>query len=245
MRYLLSLLLCASCFAVDSGEVRKNDNGLVGRWLVPGHQTGNGGVPSKVLDAYRFHNDGTVAGGATYGLTGGRAAMAFNGSSQYVDLGSNQPLSGLMSISLWVNPSSSAGTGPYVISNNNTINKNLYYLQVSSVGHIVYGWRYDNSGIQKSVTVLAAVTPDKWSHVVAVTNPADGTGQLWVNGIKVNDSSVTPYSIGTIQTPIRFGAHSWDPVGEFFKGSLADICIYNRVLSAAEIKALYQQGLPQ
>ena len=72
-----------------------------------------------------------------------------------------------------------------------------------------------------------------WAHVVLTYD--SGLCSLYVNGQLVATKSQTP-NTGT--TNFFFGQHLVN-AGIFFVGSIDDVCIYNRALSAAEVKFLY------
>jgi hypothetical protein len=83
-----------------------------------------------------------------------------------------------------------------------------------------------------SVPGSSAVPLNTWTHLATTW---DGqTARLFVNGTQVASTAVS----GTMKTsnnPLRFGGNTVWP--EWFKGSLDEIRIYNRALSAQEIQA--------
>jgi hypothetical protein len=111
-------------------------------------------------------------------------------------------------------------------------------------GELVYGlWAGDDSssnppyviiyiGGHRWVNGTAALPVNTWSHVAGTY---DGTTlRLYVNGTQVTSKAVTG-SIVSSTGPLRIGGNSiW---GEYFRGRIDEVRIYNRALSAPEIQA--------
>jgi hypothetical protein len=112
-------------------------------------------------------------------------------------------------------------------------------------GFSAWGYNNGNPPISNNWT---GTMPDKgkWYHVVSTRD--NSSIKLYVNGLLVANNSTTTATNAT--TPIyssnsygTFGARQNGPTSanysEFLKGSLDDIHIYNRAITAAEVKALY------
>ncbi len=79
-----------------------------------------------------------------------------------------------------------------------------------------------------------------WYHVVGTY---DGTeSALWVNGVR--EASATPgFDLDYDTTPVFIGTTgTWKPYLCMFSGVISEPSIYNRPLSAAEIKEIYDAG---
>ena len=88
------------------------------------------------------------------------------------------------------------------------------------------------------------MTEREWPHVVAVN---DGTGDasgmhLYLDGVEI--TIVTGDTLGSnsilINQTVNIGAATGN--GQYFTGKIDDARIYNRALTAAEIKQLYKLG---
>jgi hypothetical protein len=81
------------------------------------------------------------------------------------------------------------------------------------------------------VTGTAAVPQNTWTHLAATHDGA--TLRLYVNGVQAASQAVT----GTIRTSsgaLSIGGNAvW---GEYFRGRLDEVRVYNRALSAAEVQ---------
>ena len=92
------------------------------------------------------------------------------------------------------------------------------------------------------VTGNTTLTANTWYHVVLVRSGSSGawTAQLFVNGASDGTATTATNPNGTNQTTAigQMGAQAT----AFFKGSIDDVRIYNRVLTVAEVKRLYNIG---
>jgi hypothetical protein len=79
-----------------------------------------------------------------------------------------------------------------------------------------------------------------WTHLAATY---DGRIlRVYVNGTQVGSITTSGGNLGTSTGALRIGGNTiW---GEFFNGTIDDVRIYNRALSAAEINNLKNLVLP-
>ena len=145
------------------------------------------------------------------------------------------------SVSFWLKPNVLAGVGTFVAK-----------IAIS----LADGWRFHNNsgntvrffvretgGDDTNTYVSATMTAGKWTHVVGVVNRSNNTVYLYFDGVSVgtpaNISGVGDLS--TTGTNLHIGSYRVAS-GDYANGSLDDVRIYNRVLSAGEVQKLYQMG---
>src|SRR3989338_7463215 len=95
-------------------------------------------------------------------------------------------------------------------------------------------------------SVAGAITSNVWTHVAATFNTSDQLAHLYINGSEVSGA----YDSGSnLPIPNASSAFTWKigSIGDvqafdFWYGKLDDVRIYNRALSADEIKRLYRIG---
>jgi hypothetical protein len=204
-------------------------------------------------------NNGTVTGATLTADRNGSAdkAYSFDGVNDDIRVGS---LSGnprnQMTISAWVyNLDSSTGrrtiirkdsingANPIVIGPVRKMDWGLYLSDDKKIYFDVFPESgAGQSGTQHSLSspTLDSAPFDQWSHIIAVY---DGVKMhLYLNGGKMAEKNAT----GLITNgSFSFNIGSIDRVHEFANGSLDDIRIYNRALSAGEVKALYEFEKPK
>ena len=191
------------------------------------------GTGSSVTDLSGKGNVGTLAG-TTWSSTGrfGKS-LYFNGSSSRVTIKDSPSLdvSGAMTLAAWVYPTV-AMTGNQVVIVKERPGSNAYHLHASGAtsGRVLTGIFTTTPNQLWSAAPIAA---NRWTHLAATY---DGAMQrLFVNGVQVA-SRAQRGAIATSGNPLRIGA---DGVrGEYFRGRIDEVRIYNRALSSTEIQAI-------
>jgi hypothetical protein len=170
-------------------------------------------------------NTGTLTNGPTW-VAGrvGSGALNFDGSNDVVTMPSDVLGTGNITISAWVYPESFGGGSSARIAGNGQT-----YLKVGS-----FGSRFNFTSNAGAVVLNAAdnsVVLNSWTHV-AVTRQSDGTANIYINGVlSKTGASGTPVA-GSNFTISNSSGVAWD-------GSIDEVRLYNRVLSAQEISDIY------
>jgi fibronectin type 3 domain-containing protein len=218
----LFVLLAALVAMVSSGGAPAAPTGLVAAYAF------DEGSGSNITDASGNGNNGTVAN-VTWVTTGKYGnAIQFNGTSTLVTIPDTAALhlTTAMTLEAWVNPSTVSSAWRDVIYKGN----DNYYLEATSTnaskpdGGLIAGGSYaDAFG-------TAALAANTWSFL---TETYDGTTlRLYVNGTQVASTAHTG-SITTSTNPLQIGGDSI--YGQFFKGMIDNVRIYNTALTAAQI----------
>jgi hypothetical protein len=244
----LLLLLTLSAFAqtprIPPPE-SVNRNGLVGRWLVPGYQTGNGLTPTKAMDASGNGNHGTTSGSPNYGVIYSRPAMTFNGSSQYVTLSSTPLPAGTatptnFTIAAWVYFSAISGTKQGRIfnqlSSDSIANQNIAFF-VNTNSKLYYDVFPPSGGYLISPE---AVVVGRWYHLAITRNGSSRA--MYVNGVAVASDTAAETYEGLFDVNVarigNLGTANEHPL----IGYVTDLRIYSRSLPASAISA-FSRGL--
>jgi hypothetical protein len=170
-------------------------------------------------------------------------AMKFNGVSSYVDTGLKTNLGQKATVSMWVNFNQLRGV------DRDTIIGSRYYVdnEFSLDQHGgVTGYLYFTVGNGKYANfIIPNFRAKNWYYVTLVYDSAQSACndkvKFYVSGSLVNNNSCTGITTESLQTTsnLRIGFGSSYNV---FNGSIDDVRVYNRALSAAEVKQLYNQG---
>jgi len=215
----------ASAITVKSPDsAAGGSSGLV---LALGFDEGSG---STARDSSGLASNGVLRNASwTTGKFGN--AVQFDGVSSWVsvpDSVSLNPTAGL-TLQAWVLPAAAMGNWSQAIVKEKSGGA-TYYLAASThwavpVGGVTIG------GAETMVRGPTAIPPGTWSHI-ALTY--DGASQrLYVNGREVASRAQSGRPDAG-SGPLRIGGNSvW---GEYFKGALDEIRVYNRALSATEIQ---------
>jgi hypothetical protein len=158
----------------------------------------------------------------------------FTGSNSYITYPTTiQPTNALGSeaVSAWVYPTS-------VAVREDIVNAYGAYLSLQNSGEICL---YQSGASSSFVCSSSAIPTNKWSFVAATYTKSSGAISLYINGQGAGSSSV-----GSSPTDIAGGAVgvcAYCGYADYFPGSIADVQIYSAALSAAQIQALYQEGI--
>jgi Concanavalin A-like lectin/glucanases superfamily/Domain of unknown function (DUF1929)/Bacterial Ig domain/Kelch motif/Galactose oxidase, central domain len=192
----------------------------------------NEGAGVLTLDSSGQANTGTLAG-ATWTPNGKfGSALSFNGIDAWVTVAdaASLDLRSEITIEAWVNPASSSGTRTIVMKEAPSGLAYALYSAVSGQRPVGYAHtRKDNS-----VAGPSALPPNTWTHV---TFTYDGsTLRLYMNGSLVRSNNTNgganPLMI-TSSGALRIGGNA--VFGEYFRGTIDEIRIYDHALSPADI----------
>jgi len=164
----------------------------------------------------------------------GQYALDFDGSNDYVDCGNNaaiNPTSGIAA-SAWVFPASSSSVQVWVIARDD-----------ATLGRaFAFGPRFNSDSklwlqINGASTLIgnSAVAKNTWSHVAFSGRPSSGY-VIYLNGIADGTASWTAPASTTGSTTI--GSRTYAGSNGYFTGRIDDAAIYNRALTAGEIRTL-------
>ncbi len=211
-------------------QVSAPSSGLVGYW---NFDEGSGTVAN---DSSGNGNTGTI-NGATW-TTGkvGSGALSFDGTSSYVSLGSSASLSGITypySISLWFKSSTNQSKILFSFDTNDASSDQAILLANSSGGNnqwIIAGNKYAN--VYPTINNLS---DGQW-HNVVVERDSSNNALIYVDGNNFSTNNTSAYSVSNMVIGGR-GAGTYP-----FNGSIDEIRIYNRTLSASEVSNIYNEG---
>ncbi len=175
-------------------------------------------------DMSGYDNHGSVFGAATPpAATPGALGYVFDGVDDYVDALNNESLNfTTFTISIWVKPVS-------LIGSIGVIGNNAYILKTT--GDEI---RLTTPSISDLTSSGALLSVNEWNHII-VTFIVNGTTYFYSNGKLISSTAS-----GLINFPtdnLRLGTVS----DTDFNGSIDEVRIYNRALSATEIKRLYER----
>ena len=192
----------------------------------------------------------TLASGVAKGVAGAipgdpSTGFTFNGTSTGIGY-TNQLISppNVFSLETWFKTNSLTGGKLIGFGSKQTGNSSSYDRQVylDNAGHLTFGV-YNVSA--QVVTSPGTYRDNKWHHVVASLGP-DGM-KLYVDGALIGQKATVTYGQGGYWGYWRIGGDAlsgWpsQPSSNYFKGSLDEVAIYHRALSATEVNAAYAAG---
>ena len=220
--------------------------GLIGHWTFDGRDYTASSTTGNTYFTDRSGNGIDLIGILNATVTPGVIGQAafFDGSDDVLTAGAESHTNiTVMTVAAWIKPTTvNVATGGYILSRSSGgVDWGLY----KTAARPGFAVDFDVTNMACE-TANGTLVPNKWQHVVATW---DGTGNcstgvtLYVNGApaaqsgSVNGADAISYVAGLVVAigDLAAGANN-------FPGAIDDVRVYNRVLSAEEVKRLYHIG---
>ena len=209
------------------------DYGLVGSWGL------NEGSGNTAYDASGNGNDGTLTNDPHWTKGKEGKALQFDGTNDYVNCGNDAGLNiGThdYSVTAWVKTSEAANLR--IVSKYNPFN-----LYVDTNGRFELQL-YDGTWLINGQESSSSINDNKWHHVVWVLD-RDGNSTFYIDGTQDG----TPVDASSFKdTDLSFSDYLYigvrEPTFAPFDGNIDEVKIYNRALSAEEVRYHYNKGAP-
>jgi hypothetical protein len=235
----------ASSDASDASEICSLATGLVGYW--PFEE----GTGSTTADTSGNANNGTLVNSPSWSESvpptkyTNTHSLSFDGSQSYVTMGNPTQLqiTGALSLAAWFKTSATLANYRTLVSKwySGSTDGAFTLLWTNSGGPTLL---VENSGLQVLGAAAPSVYTDGVWHFVVGTWDGATTARLYVDGHQVSvttldasfgplQSNTDPFDVGTDN---RYAAGTGD---RFFPGSIDEVRVYSRALTAAEVGALF------
>jgi hypothetical protein len=188
-------------------------------------------------DLSRNGNNGTLTNGPTFSIANG-GSIVFDGSNDYVTLTRPSAIvtSGSISISIWARwttTGTTTGSIQMLVDNNHS---------ASPVRGFVIQDRPDLSKVLTFSATSSVVGPSSsfqvgdgtWHHIVGTNDQS--VSRLYIDG-RLDGVASESGGVSTVQPNVTIGY--WQGGGRYLNGSVSQVSMYNRALSAAEILQNY------
>jgi len=207
-----------------------SNEGLVGYWPL---DEGSGNI---AYDKSGNGNNGTLvnmeAGDWVDGVSG--KALSFDGVDEYISLPATQDFaSATLTIAAWIKADNFA-TYRGLITIKETHFTDYLVIRGNNSGFTLL---IEDGNVVKANTDTPALSTGQWIHVAFVQN---GSGwKFYLDGelSTLTDETETYCTDHLTISDVRIGCSDW--ASKYFDGLIDEVLIYNRALSATEIKALY------
>lgn len=218
-------------------------------------------LPANVVAYYPFNGNATdvISGinGTTSGvfLGGDRfgkvySSYALNGTTGHINMGSNTLLEfkDSMTVAAWVYRTG-AGSGNFSLDGTTTggivfNREGEYQLAIFNNRTIAYAFSTASSPVWSWISTGVVLPSDNSWHHLAMTFRR-GTLKIYLNGnvihtnSNLNPSIVDQAGTSSSQDEFQVGGRQGSPGQQNFKGAIDDVVAFNRALSEAEVKKLF------
>jgi len=224
------------------------EEGLVGYWKF---DEGKGNI---VRDSSGKSNDGKIYG-AVYIKSEKGFALKFDGGSNYVDCGESAfdfTTNTNFTVEAWFKTSDTAYDNHRCIISKGAStcsgDKKGWYLHklrggIEGQENKISFRIMDGEGFKggHSITLRGpAVADDIWHFAVTVVNRDSGIIYLYLDGVEVKNRAISS-AVGTVDNDYHLLIGNDEAENMYWKGLIDEVKIYNRALSAGEIKKHYLQ----
>ncbi len=216
------ILFCANSYADVS-------TGLVGWWKL------DDGAGTTCLDSSGNANTGTTHNAPTWaaGHIGNFALTFASASNQYVNTAAatNIPkINASQTLSAWVNIPNTAATYDIVVPELNGSGANQLRIGGGNIQVSQWGGAATITG--------GAVSINTWHMLTWTYNSVGPVNTVYIDGVQSGATTATATQNFT-PTAVFIGSYGAGAGNENFNGTIDDVRIYNRVLSAADIAQLF------
>jgi hypothetical protein len=207
--------------------------GLVGYWSF------DEGSGTDFYDANNANN-GTLYNDVSWSDGKNGSAISFDGVDDVgrVENSANLNPTAALSYEYWINPNAGYGPGDYATPFHKGGN-NQWYSRINVAAGTITSVMIISWPDYTEITSPSPLPVGEWTHVTATYNGS--VHKLYIDGAEVNSIPMSG-SLGTTASPLDLGSSagtSWQ-----YNGLLDEVRIYNRALSAAEVRYHYNRGAP-
>ena len=229
-RLLLLVALLTLCLPVDTqARCVQPPSGMTAWWRAENN-------PYDSADGMH----GTMMNGASYAAGFVGQAFSLDGTNDYVDLpdGFADFTSGFTAV-LWAYPTASNYWARFFDFANGEGQSNILLAREQTTNNLVFEV-YNSSHISGGKVIASnAIDNNAW-HLYAVTEDSGGNVTLYKDGQAIQ-TGTTMVPENLTRTANYIGRSNW-AIDGYYGGSIDELTIYNRVLTANEILAIYNAG---
>ena len=188
------------------------------------------------------NNTGSLTNGPTFS-SANLGSIVFDGTNDYVDTVNTgttfQFANVTFTVSLWIKTSATSGV---IISKGATASTAGWMFQFDSAGTVSGTTKGSDGTNTYNRSSTATVNNNTWRNIVAVyttntTTLGSNTTSIYIDGVLSNGTGTLGGLVyATTTDTIQIGRR---PTGAYWSGSVSNIQIYNRALSATEILQNY------
>jgi len=196
------------------------------------------GASNMAYDSSKYGNNGTIHG-ATWTTGKFGSALEFDGVDDYVEVPDSDSLNitDAITIEAWVKILNLDTANRIVAKRIGVKSAYDFVFRGDSLKRLNILFR-DGDNMDNLFSAPNVIIDTLWHHVVVVRN--DYNVEFFVDGEPVG-TAIARYDMITLEYPVLIGC--LEKAASWFYGTIDEVRIYNRALSAEEIKEHYYKGL--
>jgi hypothetical protein len=200
----------------------------------------------------------SASGGGPTSAAAGGSALQFDGTNDYVNCGNDPSLNitDAITIEAWVKIPSGTTASCAILGELNSGSNTSLQLVINrksdnsafTGGLYYYSRDEDDTALQAGVDTDIGIVDGNWHHLVSISEASSNIVRFYLDGSLLTTVYVlqqTPDNFTSYQYPLTIGArNNRGTIEYFFNGSIDNVKIYNRALSAEEVRYHYNRGGP-
>jgi hypothetical protein len=201
-------------------------------------------IATYQLDGNANDLSGNYSGTPTdvsYGVGEFDLAGVFNGSSSYVLIPDSPALrlTGDYAISFWFKTNSIGAIQRLINKDNANDYSGGWALVLEPDSSIT--WAHNDGSTNQNWNTGVSITANTWYYVTAVYSDSNNLRSFYLNG-SLQNTITTNTNVASETDVLLFGAYGQSsPLGQYLNGSLDQVRIFNKALSAGEVTTLYNE----
>jgi len=170
-------------------------------------------------------------------------ALSFNGVNSYVSMSAYSDIptffNNSITLAAWIKTTNATRTESIISKYSAGGSAAGYIFKTDSAGHLEFTvGGADISAYPGGAIDTATVNDGQWHHVAVVVTMGQGV-QFYVDGTPTSSTKMSLADGGDAGADLEVGACNYTPYAAYFTGTIDDVQLYNRALSAAEIGTVY------
>ncbi len=215
--------------------------GLVGYWRL------NEGAGTQAYDSTQSYNTGTLKNGATWAAGKFGSGLKLDSTDDYVSIPDSSTLEGFSALTVcgWGKLNNYPVVDGGIVATKSMTAEGalvsdpytLWGLAVATDGTVNFQISTGSAGSRKIFSTAGTVPLNAWNHLCGTYDHT--TMRIYINGNADANTLSASITVGTNSIDTRIGGLLANTYTDVWPGTLDDVRIYSRALSAAEIAALY------
>jgi len=178
-------------------------------------------------------------------------SLDFNGSSQFIDLGTTPIVTGIFSISIWIkrNSTSVGDSIQTIIGKDGFTSNRVFNAYFQNIDGSISFWVSSTGAYNANhrVNTSTLIDDTDWHHIVLINNGNSVNNQIFIDGVEASYASQKPgvstlHNNETVITSI--GADSSSGTTYNFNGKIGPVSMFDYTLSIDQITYLYNLNNP-
>ena len=163
------------------------------------------------------------------------AAMSFNGTDSYIQMGENLPNLSNTARTLVFWAKAADWTSLSVI-----IESNKFKMTVVSgySGYMVFTTNSEVDNDQRKTWPTTSLANNTWHHFAMTVDSSNDISNIYVDGVSESTTSVAGFNTGTVDNIGKRWNNS-----SYFEGELDEIAVWDSALSSCDIKGIYEGSI--